>query len=191
VSYYSLRYYRAPSWSWASTEGRVSFRYDIFNERLSVRSYRCSFIHCETVVKSATSPFGEVVAASLKIKAVLRQAWLIPSRGSVLWLAKDSPSLAEAETLHLANFRRENPEHVLNVEYPPKRPPYTMKGEYNVSGNWSLALIFCLSVIIMGPIVLGLLLALADYGTFRRGGSFDEGKTAGFDHLQQVEIISI
>ena len=179
--------YRAPSWSWASTEGRVSFPYHMFREGESDKLYRCSLIHCGTMVKSASSPFGEVVAASLKIKAVLRQAWLIPSTENVLWLAEDNPSLAAAETLHLANLRRDNPDYAHDLQYASEGVS-GMKGKYDVSGDWPPALVFCLPVITWGSKVLGLLIAPADCGTFRRVGSFDWGEAADFDHLQQVEI---
>ncbi|ERF69010.1 hypothetical protein EPUS_06697 [Endocarpon pusillum Z07020] len=182
--------YRAPSWSWASIEGRVWFPYDIFREDASDKLYRCSLIHCETMVKSATSPFGEVVAASLKIKAVLRQAWLIPSREAVLWLAEDNPSLAAAETLHLANFRQDNPEHAHDLQYASEGVS-GMEGKYDVSGDWPPALVFCLPVLTWGSKIHGLLLAPADRGTFRRVGSFDWGEAAGFDHLQRVEIMIV
>lgn len=183
--------YRGPSWSWASIEGRVSFHFHLLEEDESDSSYRCSLIRCETMVKSATSPFGEVLAASLKIKAVLRQAWLIPSTKNVLWLAENNPSLAAAEALHMANFRRDHPESAQITKFAHGVYEGVTEGQYDVSGDLPPGLVFCLPVITWESEVLGLLLASADCGTggtFKRVGSLDWARTDDFDHLQQVEI---
>lgn len=183
--------YRGPSWSWASIEGRVSFPYHLFKGDGPDNLYRCSLVRCETMVKSSNSPFGEVLGASLKIKAVLRQAWLIPSKKNVIWLAGNNPSLAAAETLHLASFRQDNSKDTHSMKYPRKGFSYIMEGEYDVSGDWPPALVFTLPIITSEFGVFGLLLAPADNSTFKRVGWFNEGKTADFDHLQQIEITVI
>jgi Heterokaryon incompatibility protein (HET) len=93
--------YRAPSWSWASIDGGLFYPYRLLEPIPTVEYlYRCDFIYCETVPKSPEFPFGEVLAGYLKLKGVLRQAWLVPSAKKILWLAEDDESLAAAEALH-------------------------------------------------------------------------------------------
>jgi hypothetical protein len=82
--------YRAPSWSWASVDGPLGYDVPIFDpDKYDLCLYRCDFISCQIEPKSANNPFGEVLARSLKLKCVLRQAWFNPSDTSILWVHKD------------------------------------------------------------------------------------------------------
>jgi hypothetical protein len=66
--------YRAPSWSWASVDGPLDYDSTFLELDGEVYLYRSDFISCQIEPKSADNPFGEVLAGSLKLKGVLRQA---------------------------------------------------------------------------------------------------------------------
>ncbi|KAH8805109.1 heterokaryon incompatibility protein-domain-containing protein [Xylogone sp. PMI_703] len=182
--------YRAPSWSWASVDGRISYdKAGLLDDDNQQFLYRCETISCETELKSPDFLFGEITAASLKIKAVLRQAWFNPAieTWNVLWLAEDDKTLGAAEALHLANLRQDNPEDA-NIE---KCYAYTFTGQYDVSGGWGAILVSCLPIAAFEErISIGLLLVQTDGGTFRRIGSFRNARRNDFGHLQE-NIITI
>jgi hypothetical protein len=71
--------YRAPSWSWASVDGPLTWGISFPELDSKFYFYRCGFISCQIELKSADNPSGEVLAGSLKIRGVLRQAWWNPS----------------------------------------------------------------------------------------------------------------
>lgn len=179
--------YRAPSWSWASINGRVWYDIDILDEDEPTDLYRCDIIHCENTLKSTDSPFGESSAASLKIRVVLRKAWFLPSTRNILWLAEEDPTLAAAEIQHLAGSRRDNPDVAHDLEY----DWGDFEGQYDVSGDWPPAVVYCLPVVASREMVTGLLLAPDGSRTFKRVGSFTHARRDDFDDLQQVEVIIV
>jgi hypothetical protein len=183
--------YRAPSWSWASIDGRVWYDSKVLDEEdLDRRGYlyKCHIVQQETTLKSARAPLGEITSASLRIKAVLRQAWFIPSTRNVLWLAENDPTLAAAETQHLANFRRDCPEDAHDFRYAFGDNTGMIVGQYDVWGDFPPALVFCLPIMGWEETLMGLLLTPADIGTFKRVGLFEAARRNDFEHLQQVEI---
>lgn len=66
-----------------------------------------------------------------------------------------------------------------------------VRGQYDVSGDWPPASVYCLPVMALREKVIGLLLAPAASGIFKRVGSFENAERDDFDHLQQVEVTII
>lgn len=65
--------YRAPSWSWASIDGRVVlFRPDSGLDPDRVHVNKGEILHCEISLANELQPFGQVNAGVLKVKTVLR-----------------------------------------------------------------------------------------------------------------------
>ena len=56
-----------------------------------------------------------------------------------------------------------------------------IEGQSAVSGDWPPALVWCLPIIVREEELLGLLLTLAESGTFKRLGSFKEARSDDFD----------
>ncbi|KAL0949018.1 hypothetical protein HGRIS_009113 [Hohenbuehelia grisea] len=69
--------HRAPSWSWAATDGAIQAFRSIPHTKLE--SGFCSAKHCEAFLKRATNPYGEVTGGLL----VLEATWM-----SVIWMPK-------------------------------------------------------------------------------------------------------
>jgi hypothetical protein len=68
--------YLAPSWSWASTNGTVGFRYLKSRDTTP----RAEILRCETTLKNSVQLTGEVVSGLLEIPGPLREAaWPAPS----------------------------------------------------------------------------------------------------------------
>lgn len=64
--------YRAPSWSWASTDAIVEWT---FLEQPS-----CQIVHAETTLKSSTNPYGEVLGGHIALRGKLLSGFLIGRR---------------------------------------------------------------------------------------------------------------
>ncbi|KAF2181155.1 HET-domain-containing protein [Zopfia rhizophila CBS 207.26] len=109
--------YRAPSWSWASIEGRIW--YEHYDDTSQYTPYNCAITHVDTTLKSINSPHGEVKDASLTLRALLRKAWFYPKTKNVLWVKGSDDSADSALDRHLEKFIEEHPEdaHTLDSSH--------------------------------------------------------------------------
>lgn len=176
--------YRAPSWSWASVDGGLFYDTVLLEEDNEQTLYRCDLLSCETSSRSPDLPFGEVLAGSLKLQGVLRQAWLKPTSKDLLWLAEDDGSLAAAESVQDTQRQAEQP---WDKDWSP-----TARGYHDEAGEWPPILVFCLPVSSgEETIARGLLLIAAKDDMLRRIGSFEGVNRRDFDQYPQCEIIII
>ncbi|KAK0223672.1 heterokaryon incompatibility protein-domain-containing protein [Armillaria fumosa] len=58
--------YRAPSWSWASTDGEISVPF-------SKGDNLCTIIHCDVTLAKQRHPYGEVIDGSLVLDTIVHQ----------------------------------------------------------------------------------------------------------------------
>jgi len=184
--------YRAPSWSWVSVDGPLAYDVPIFEpDKYDLCLYRCDFISCQIEPKSANNPFGEVLAGSLKLKCVLRQAWFNPSDTSILWVHKDDETSGAIEAHCWDDFRRsrsKQPEHDESTDQDKR-----FKGYHDETGDWPPMQVFCLPIISVhdDTVWAGLLLVKSEKETFKRVGFFENAPKEYFDHLPQHEITII
>ena len=68
--------YRAPTWSWASIDGLVTYGHDELK-----RSDICKVVECETVPRYPIAPFGEVISGYVRMRGRMRQLKLRPRTG--------------------------------------------------------------------------------------------------------------
>ena len=68
--------YRAPSWSWASIDGLVEYRYVEETEAKASYNIECEILNCQVTLASEDMPFGEVLAATLTLKSHIKEAKL-------------------------------------------------------------------------------------------------------------------
>ncbi|KAH7116221.1 heterokaryon incompatibility protein-domain-containing protein [Dendryphion nanum] len=98
--------YRAPSWSWASMDGQITYSYEIncwevadFNEDDLV----CEVVNVKTTPKHSSNTWGEIISGSLTLRGKTRQGWLIYiERGedsyiTVAWTKDNDMSLGTAQ----------------------------------------------------------------------------------------------
>ncbi|ORY18040.1 heterokaryon incompatibility protein-domain-containing protein [Clohesyomyces aquaticus] len=90
--------YRAPSWSWASTNEKVDFTY----RRFSAGAYVLKILSCEVTLANKESPFGEVTAATLTVAGLLLQ------NKDKSWLSQ-CPPRALPKGFYLDHRRRDDP----------------------------------------------------------------------------------
>lgn len=64
--------YRAPSWSWAATKGRI-LRKRVHFSVLPGIEYKCEILECKVTPKSELLPYGEVTDGFLKLKAKMKK----------------------------------------------------------------------------------------------------------------------
>ncbi|KAK5995379.1 hypothetical protein PT974_03783 [Cladobotryum mycophilum] len=72
--------YRAPSWSWAAVDGKISFSHGL--ETMQT----CSVEHCYTVLKRQTNPYGEATAGVLVLNVIIRAVIWDPVEGEMFEL---------------------------------------------------------------------------------------------------------
>jgi hypothetical protein len=179
--------YRAPSWSWASVDGPLD--YDT-SPSLELYLYRCDFIGCQIKPKSADNPFGEVLAGSLKLKGVLRQAWFNPSEKHILWADEDDDISRAIDAFSLAESSQGSSRQAEDNESTDQDSGF--EAFYDESGNWPSMQVFCLPIwACEKTISMGLLLVQSEKETFKRIGSFDNAPRTDFDHLSRREITII
>ncbi|KAE9363229.1 HET-domain-containing protein, partial [Stipitochalara longipes BDJ] len=63
--------YRAPSWSWASVDGRIWFQYDESSRKYFI--YTATIIQC-TIEVATANPFGQVASGDLVISGPVKKA---------------------------------------------------------------------------------------------------------------------
>ncbi|KAH8598380.1 hypothetical protein B0O99DRAFT_591679 [Bisporella sp. PMI_857] len=76
--------YQAPSWSWASIDGTVSY-----NTSTDSVPFRCMVIECKLKLLSEVNPFGAVTSGYLKAKGPIRRAWFNPPE-DITWNEPDA-----------------------------------------------------------------------------------------------------
>ncbi|RDL39593.1 uncharacterized protein BP5553_03933 [Venustampulla echinocandica] len=179
--------YRAPSWSWASIDGELFYGTSLLETDKDECLYRCDFIRCQVEPKSVDFPFGEVLAGSLTLRGVLRQAWFNPSNNNILWLGEDDEILRTAEALCLAKSRQGSSKEAQDNEWADEDTG--VKAYHDEAGDWPPILVFCLPISVHDETVsMGLLLATSEKEAFRRVGSFENAHRKDFDHLPQRDI---
>lgn len=69
--------YRAPSWSWASLDGRITFDQQVAAgaDQNWHRAYDCRILRCQIILKDQLLPHREVNGGHIELSAVLRRAW--------------------------------------------------------------------------------------------------------------------
>ena len=67
INFQKPKDYRAPSWSWASIDGNISFRSDI-------RLFEAAFVDCTVQPLFANDPFGQVKSGTLVLEGRLKQS---------------------------------------------------------------------------------------------------------------------
>lgn len=68
--------YRAPSWSWASIDGLVEYRYLNEEKAKACCTIECEILNCKVTLASEDMPFGEVLAATLNLNSYVMEAKL-------------------------------------------------------------------------------------------------------------------
>ena len=172
--------YRAPSWSWASIEGGISYDDDLLFDGTDLRNLKCSFISCETKLRSEGSPFGEVLSSSLTLKGLLRQAWLMPGNNGELWPADDTTVSVKGEALP--------------YEPMPEGGAISTRawGFHDEAGQSDSMLVSCLPILSRGNgTATGLLLVPAEGTTFRRIGFFQGITERDFGECELGEVVII
>ena len=102
--------YRAPSWSWASLDGRIAWDSDLVTglDRSCHRAYDCRILRCQITLKDQMLPYGEVSGGHIELSAVLRRAWYgdpLPY-GKLLWLKNASAFGKQPEDVSSSLFQR-------------------------------------------------------------------------------------
>ena len=62
--------YRAPSWSWAATDGKIKTHRNHF---IPTIEYQCEILECKTTLKSDRHRWGEVINGILRINAKMKK----------------------------------------------------------------------------------------------------------------------
>ncbi|MCJ1365043.1 hypothetical protein MMC16_004162 [Acarospora aff. strigata] len=183
------RVYRAPTWSWASIDGVVSYGSHLLAEEDEEQIYRCEVLGCDVRVRVVELPFGEVDNGVLRVRGVLRRAWLRSEWRDVLWLDGEDESLDAAEALLLRGFEQGDMKQLQNDASSDGDVRSNVKGGLDEGGEWPPMLVFCLPIAVnSGNISMGLLLANSGKDLFKRVGSFEDALTKDFDHHPQCEI---
>lgn len=68
--------YRAPSWSWASIDGLVEYRYMEEKKAKASCTIQSKIVHCQVTLAREDIPFGEVLAATLTLNSHMKKAKL-------------------------------------------------------------------------------------------------------------------
>ena len=87
--------YRAPSWSWASLDGRIAFDPNLATgvDQSRHQAYKCRILRCQITLKDQWLQYGEVNGGHIELSAILRRAWYgdpLPY-GELHWLENASP----------------------------------------------------------------------------------------------------
>jgi hypothetical protein len=136
--------------------------------------YRSDFISCQIEPKSADNPFGEVLAGSLKLKGLLRQAWFNPSEKHILWANEDDDISGAINAFCLAESRQGSSKQV--EDNPSTDQESGFEAFHDESGNWPPMQVFCLPIWALEKAIwMGLLLVKSEKETFKCVGSFQNG----------------
>lgn len=87
--------YRAPSWSWASVDGRLSipaFPY--------IATHDIEFVSCETVLVHEQNPFGPVLRGVLRLRGLLKEASLHRASRNIFADSESSKKAADHRIGH-------------------------------------------------------------------------------------------
>ena len=133
--------YRAPSWSWASFDGRIAFDQDLaigLDQRFH-RAYGCRILRCQITLKDRLLPYGEVNAGHIELSAVLRRACYgyTPPYGELHWLedasafGKPSEDISDPVHQRLQIQRRGTAPDPLTYGTMDIRPPCAAASWYN------------------------------------------------------------
>ena len=164
--------YRAPTWSWASTDSLVTYPDDILEG-----SDICKVVECKTIPKDPLLPFGEVTSGYIKIRGRIRQRYLRPPnvpKGLVFWPDCESPADGA------------------NQSEPPSEYPGTIDIDVNedlYERPIQCILISRTSFRWCRCNIRGLVLVVDDRNMYRRIGIFD-GTEKDFEGIEE-EIITI
>ena len=165
--------YRAPTWSWASTDSLVTYPDDI-----PEGSDICKVVECKTIPKDPLLPFGEVTSGYIKIRGRIRQRYLRPPnipKGFHFWsdceLPADGPNQSEPPSGHPGTINIDVDEFIY------ERPIQCILISRISVGCW----IRCN--------IRGLVLVVDDRNMYRRIGIFD-GIEKDFEGIEE-EIITI
>lgn len=124
--------YRAPSWSWASTNTGVEF---ILPQQNFVVMYNMRFWWaedpesiiwpgCQIVERSIhyqqDDPFGDAKHAHITIRATYREAWIVPSTSMLLWQQHTDRTYVTADQAH------NRIQHLIDVGYDMREEPHEM-----------------------------------------------------------------
>jgi hypothetical protein len=177
--------YRAPSWSWASVNGRVSYSSSgLLKDRFSeFDKPECVVVSAFTTPKSDDSPYGEVTNGELKLRARSRKGWLVQRLGrnrnryDVFWITNENDSLQTT----LEKYREED--RSLSALY-------NVYGD--VDGEFPPTLVTCLPL--FGD--AGMILLPTNDGTYKRIGALlhfkrGEDKWVEFANEPEVEIVIV
>ena len=169
--------YRAPTWSWASTDSLVTYPDDILEG-----SDICKAVECKTSPKNPMLPFGEITSGYIKIRGRIRQRYLRPSNvpnSLVFWsdceLPADGPNLSEPQS-----------------EHPGAEPTGAIKIDVNedlYERPIQCILISRTSFRWCRCNIRGLVLVVDDHNMYRRIGTFD-GSEKDFEGIEE-QIITI
>jgi hypothetical protein len=111
----------------------------------------------EIQLKSVDNRFSEVLAGSLKIRGVLRQAWWNPVGKSIFWVDEnDETPGAIQEALFRADSRRSSSKQAEDDE---SVPYYSFRAQHDESGDWPPMQVFFIPILAHEKTVsMGLLL---------------------------------
>jgi hypothetical protein len=165
--------YRAPTWSWASLDGLITYGHDDLEGRDI-----CEVVEFKTIPKYSIVPFGEVISGHIRVRGCMRQLYLRPRNGPrnlvVFWsdceLSTNGRNIPEPQSANSGTI-------VIDV--------YEDLHEKTIQ---------CLPIsrIIGGPVsgsIRGLVLVMDEGNMYRRIGIFD-GSEKDFEGIEE-EIITI
>jgi len=162
--------YRAPSWSWASTDGLISAEYlegKLKSDRAAICQAR--ILDCQVQLANEDLPFGEVTRALLKLKGFIKAATLERSStksASVLSMNSGQDPVKIGYVTFDADEERPEEMHVIPL-------------------LWDVA----------GSFVLGLVMSRVSNGQYRRVGRFDNSHdstgVAWLVGLDEQEIVVV
>lgn len=164
--------YRAPSWSWASVEGKT---FGPYGDRQRRDPFHFKILDCSVDLESDALPFGAVTAGYLKVDGLLRTGY---------WCQSSDEDLCDGFITRLPGDSKAKAVTQVSVD---------AKEEGLIPG----ALVFCLplaqithSSATMYPIE-GLVLLAAEHGHFRRVGFFSECRAFAWVNGFQAHELTI
>ena len=163
--------YRAPTWSWASIDGCVTY------DHIKLRgSDICKIAECKTIPKYSNAPFGEVISGYIRIRGRMRQLYLRPRNGDgvVEWLDCES--------------------HFDGPGGPEPRSSDCGYIAIDTEEDLYERIIQCMPIVIIDDRVVrhdtrGLVLVVDDGNVYKRIGTFD-GYRKNFEGIEE-EVITI
>ena len=193
-----LKEYRAPSWSWASTDGQLYLRgWDKDDEHET--ELACEVVEISTTLKDAAFPYGEVVHGRLTLRGKVRQGWLIKyidedgdEDRTIVWDSEitNSGNKAEAYLLNWIKENQELEETYATARYEKHDERHLVEARLDIIEDHQPILVTCFQLVRDFGIIL---VPENGKGTFKRIGSlgFHPYTSKNDFAAQKMEVITI